>query len=497
MAAASQMAGSDTAAPAPASLETGGTPAHESMLATPTPEVARLSDRAIAAVIDLAVVGGVFVVFGNWAGERWGGATTSGFELHGMPAAITILLTTLFGCAYYWVLEGMWGTTIGKSVLKLAVRGVNGNRIGLRRSFTRNAMRLVDGIGVYLVGWVAALCSKRRQRLGDHLAHTVVVSVGESPARLIGAVGLAAWTVVVVGGVLSVRRHAGPPREGSAVSTGEATHAVGSSTGGSVAPVAVSTGGSALVLSNVVWSNQVDGQPRSTPFRPGDNVFGNYEVNGFKRGPDGQVDVSIRVTPTDPGGVGMVDAIASDVRVAHADNGPIRGHFQVFLPAYVRPGNYTIRLVVHDAVGGGDATFGPTFSVEAPPLAPAGALEVRDAAFSSTDGGDAMTHPEFHAGDALFVTAKLSGIQFRNDSIDVQIGLALLDSSGKALLSNDHWGSAEARFTYHPPTFFLPAKANMSLPSPTPPGSYAVRFTLTDNVAATTVTYDAHFDVVR
>ena len=40
----------------------------------------------------------------------------------------------------------------------------------------RNLVRPIDAVLNYLLGWVLALCSSRRRRLGDHLAGTLVVS---------------------------------------------------------------------------------------------------------------------------------------------------------------------------------------------------------------------------------------------------------------------------------------------------------------------------------
>jgi uncharacterized RDD family membrane protein YckC len=460
----------------------------------PPAECARLADRAIAALIDLAVIGGAFLVIGNWAGERWGGVTATGFELHGAPAAVTLLLTTAFGLVYYWLLEGTWGTTLGKSVMALRVCRIDGQSVGLRRSFTRTAARLVDGIGVYLVGWIVALTSKRRQRLGDHLADTEVVTVPGARGRTVGASILAAWLVAVVCGVVMVRHHGGGASTSAQSANGAAGTPAPSGPAG-VARNAASTPGNSMVLASIVLSDQQDGAARSVPFRPGDNVFGAYELRGFTRAPDGRVNVSIRVTPSDPSGAAMADPIESDVNVPNADTGPIRGHFFVTVPVFAQSGTYAVRISAHDVLGSGDATFTPTYVVDAAPLPSAGALEVRDVVFASSDGGEAMSHPTFHAGSQVFAAAKLSGLQFRNDSIDLQMGLALLDPSGAAVVNNDHWGSVHDRFVYHPATFFLPAKVAITLPSPAAPGTYALRFTLTDNVSATTLTYDAPLDV--
>ncbi len=74
----------------------------------------------------------------------------------------------------------------------------------MKRSLIRNLLRAVDGLGVYLIGFLIALFSKRRQRLGDHVAGTCVVerAVGR-PWRLalvvawVAAIGAGIWGALV------------------------------------------------------------------------------------------------------------------------------------------------------------------------------------------------------------------------------------------------------------------------------------------------------------
>jgi uncharacterized RDD family membrane protein YckC len=78
---------------------------------------------------------------------------------------------------YAFILEGWKGQTIGKKLLSLVVVGEDSNACGFRRSFVRNILRYIDGLGLYMLGLVVMLLSVRRQRIGDHLAGTFVVKV--------------------------------------------------------------------------------------------------------------------------------------------------------------------------------------------------------------------------------------------------------------------------------------------------------------------------------
>ena len=79
------------------------------------------------------------------------------------------------------LLEGAFGATIGKLVLGIRVRALDGTRIGFGAAAIRNLARVVDGFPYlipYLVGAIAVSRSETDQRLGDRWAKTVVVLVG-------------------------------------------------------------------------------------------------------------------------------------------------------------------------------------------------------------------------------------------------------------------------------------------------------------------------------
>jgi len=77
---------------------------------------------------------------------------------------------------YFIGFEVLFGATVGKWLVHLRVTDPEGRRVGVWPVVVRNVMRLVDGLPVgFLVGGAAALLSSRRQRLGDHLAQTLVI----------------------------------------------------------------------------------------------------------------------------------------------------------------------------------------------------------------------------------------------------------------------------------------------------------------------------------
>jgi uncharacterized RDD family membrane protein YckC len=180
--------------------------------------IAPMTDRAIAAFIDMIVMCAAFPVAGMWAAVQWGGATTSGFELNGLPALFVISSVGFVGFLYLWIGEGIFGATLGKAAMSLRVRSATGGKPGLQKSLLRNLLRIVDGIGVYIVGIVFALTSPTRQRLGDRVAGTVVVRV-ESAGKIRPVAAIASAVILVASIAVAIGLHATIPAASIAAAT--------------------------------------------------------------------------------------------------------------------------------------------------------------------------------------------------------------------------------------------------------------------------------------
>jgi uncharacterized RDD family membrane protein YckC len=78
--------------------------------------------------------------------------------------------------AYFTIMEGHNGQTIGKMITKIrVVREEDCGKIDMARSFKRNILRIIDGLLTYLVGAVLIWRSDKKQRLGDSIAKTLVI----------------------------------------------------------------------------------------------------------------------------------------------------------------------------------------------------------------------------------------------------------------------------------------------------------------------------------
>lgn len=176
---------------------------------TPAPPYASIGSRLLGQLVDGLIAFGVFVIVGALVANRTGDPTENGFDLTGGAALAAIGIAAAVVLAYFIVAEALTGVTTGKLAAGLQVRSTDGLPIGFGAALVRNLLRLVDGIGFYLVGGIVALTSPRRQRLGDAAAGTVVLRRPVSGARRAGAV-LAALALAAagIGGCWAVREPA-------------------------------------------------------------------------------------------------------------------------------------------------------------------------------------------------------------------------------------------------------------------------------------------------
>jgi uncharacterized RDD family membrane protein YckC len=124
--------------------------------------------RVLAGLVDLIIVGiGAAVVI------------TAGTALAGDDSDVQgSLRFVLLGWAlyYYFALESGDGQTVGKKLMKLRVVRQDGGPVGMREVAVRTVLRVIDGIGAYIVGLIVMLVTgEKRQRIGDLAAGTIIV----------------------------------------------------------------------------------------------------------------------------------------------------------------------------------------------------------------------------------------------------------------------------------------------------------------------------------
>lgn len=163
--------------------------------------LATLGDRCVAVLLDNAVLVEIAVICDLWLLLRWGRLGQTSLEVTTAALLVAAVLDVLLFFVYMWLLEAVFGATLGKAIVGIGVQNLS-QRKALSASAIRNALRLIDGIGFYSVGTLVASCSTTRRRLGDICADTLVVAkeFRAAPKALFASmwVGLLAATMWLV-----------------------------------------------------------------------------------------------------------------------------------------------------------------------------------------------------------------------------------------------------------------------------------------------------------
>jgi uncharacterized RDD family membrane protein YckC len=136
----------------------------------PGPRPADLFQRLMAFAIDLILLATLQVLALDTLDLMPAGPE---LRLDG-PTLRVIALVASTQFLYFFLLEWLLGRTLGKRLLSLRVTRLDGTRIGPLAALIRNLMRVVD-LGTVVTGALSILSTRRRQRLGDILAATLVV----------------------------------------------------------------------------------------------------------------------------------------------------------------------------------------------------------------------------------------------------------------------------------------------------------------------------------
>jgi uncharacterized RDD family membrane protein YckC len=164
---------------------------------------ARLGDRFIAFVLDTTFLFGLFAIADSWVFTHWGSVEGTELRLTTASVLIAFTLNAALLFLYGFLLEAAWGATLGKAMIGIKVEGTSRPR-SFAACAVRNVLRIIDGLGFYLVGTIVAACSATRQRVGDVYARTVVIE--ESFGIGIRVVAVVIWITSLAGSGWAVPR---------------------------------------------------------------------------------------------------------------------------------------------------------------------------------------------------------------------------------------------------------------------------------------------------
>jgi uncharacterized RDD family membrane protein YckC len=106
--------------------------------------------------------------------------------IHVLGGIVSFVIFVLIGLMYWVILaHRLNGQTLGMKLLGLRIISKGGGPASMGQLFIRWICLIFDAIPYTwpftgLVGFIVILCSRDRQRIGDHLARTLVVATGST-----------------------------------------------------------------------------------------------------------------------------------------------------------------------------------------------------------------------------------------------------------------------------------------------------------------------------
>ncbi len=418
----------------------------------------------MAHLVDLVFLVLLFFLTGNAYGALFGGLTPTGFSLTGLPALVIIGATLLLFLIYLVVFEGLVGATPGKFILGLRVKSADGAACKFGQALVRNVLRVVDGFALYLVGLITALVTKKKQRVGDLAAGTIVASEAYGAVKRVGASAfLLACVVGALLGSLYLRKH---PR------------------------VPIPSFG----IVNLRLADSENAPPRtSTEYKPEDEVRLYYEVAGYERDSSSQVAVLAQNQLLAPDGKPFFETKTIEFKQKVGEEaGPIKMHFTMGLPPWAPPGQYTVRIQVEDQIAHKSQSASPIFTLNAPPVETSATFVAKSIELAASRDGAAVSPPAFTAGQSVWLRFRMLGMKSNEKGkIVITEDWGVIGPDGKFAFQKSDDSMIDDQFVYSPP--FIPYREYLSLPSSADPGEYRFHVVLHDKIGGADFTIDQPF----
>jgi len=452
---------------APPAVSVAAAPVGAGAAPTPGAGLGSVAARIVAHLIDLVFLIMAFWLMGTIVGSMFGGLTESGFNLNGAPALLIMLLTGVVFFLYLVLFEGLFGTTVGKLFLGLRVRNVDGRRCGFGQALVRNLLRIVDGLPLlYVAGLITTLLTKKKQRVGDLAAHTIVVAKAFGNLQRVGA---AAFLVLCLAGTVIgsvyVRRHPRVPRV-------------------------------VFAITNLRFADSENAPPRATlEYKPGDEVRMFYEVPGYTLDQNSYVQVVTHNNVLAPDGRPLFETQTIEVRQkTDANGGPVKCNFRVNLPVWAPAGKYAVNIQAEDQAAHKVQSASYQFTVNAPPVGTSPTLVARNIEISTGRDSPALNPPVLTAGQSVWLRFRILGVK-ANERGQVLLteDWGVLGPDSKPVFQHSGDTIVNGEFVYTP--LFIPSNDSLDVPSGTDPGEYKFQVVLHDKIGNADFNFEQPFTI--
>jgi hypothetical protein len=238
--------------------------------------------------------------------------------------------------------------------------------------------------------------------------------------------------------------------------------------------------------------------PNGLTFQPGDIVFFSFQVEDYKTGATGKVQLTGHIQALDQKGTPItpLEEVTIGTSVSEEDKEwKPKLRLQVQLPAIAQPGNYKIKYDVSDQQSHQNAAGELVFPVSGRGVEPSDTLVIRNLGFYRTqDDETALKTVAYRAGDMLWVRFDVTGYKHgEQNSIDVAYDVAVMAPGGKQIFAQENAAVERSQAFYPQP--WVPGAFNLSLQSNMMPGTYILTITAHDATGKQTAVTNADFRV--
>jgi hypothetical protein len=256
----------------------------------------------------------------------------------------------------------------------------------------------------------------------------------------------------------------------------------------------------ALKIARPVISQSEDGPPLENGllFQPGEVVFFSFQVENYKAGATGKVQLTGHIQAFDPRGTAIIpqDEVVIGTTLADEDKEwKPKLRLQIQMPSIAPPGIYRIKYEVTDLQTKQTASAESTFPVGGEGVEPAASLTIRNTGFYRTqDDATPLKTVAYRAGDILWVRFDITGYKYgEQNAIDVTYDVAVNGPDGKQLFSQEDAAVEKSQAFYPQP--WVPGAFNLSLQSTMRAGTYTLVLTAHDGIGKQSAVLKADFRV--
>ena len=248
-----------------------------------------------------------------------------------------------------------------------------------------------------------------------------------------------------------------------------------------------------------VVSDSEDGPAASSEgFRSGEQVFFSFQVENYKTGTTGKVQLTGHMQAFDPKGIPVSppDEVVIGTTMSEEDKSwKPKLRSQIQLPSIAPAGTYAIKYDVTDLQTKQTASGEVTFRVSGRSVPTADVLTIRGLGLYRTqDEETPLRVAAYRPGDILWVRFDVVGFKHgEQNSIDVAYDVAVLTGDGKPLFAQDQAAVEKSQAFYPQP--WVPGSFSLTLQPDMGKAAYSVSITAHDGIGKQNVTEKADFKV--